>query len=214
MKVTFECKVMSGINNKVIKDVIIKKWNRALINAAVNIEAILKKALIDQSMLGIKAFTDTPLWFFLMLPETLAELGFITTKPLTEDLLSSILETIFVKVKGGNKKYLIIDILDMRYIANATIHRSAGTGQLGQISWFVDWIIKGIPVTDYSFKQTGPPTPRSSRLAGDKAGLMIEGGMWEFPPVFRDSIDVWLDSNIQAIQKLVENNIRLYIRRA
>lgn len=214
MKFNFECKVTSGPNRSVIRDAILKKWNKAISNAAVNIESILKKALIDQSMLGIKAFTDTPLWFFLMLPETLAELGFVTTQPLTDDLLGSIVETIFVKVKGGSKKYLIIDILDMRYVANATIHRSAGTGQLGQISWFVDWIIKGVPVTDYRFKQTGPPIPRSSRLAGSKAGLMVEGGMWEFPPTFRDSVDNWLDSNIQPIQKLVENNIRLYIRRA
>jgi len=204
---------MSGKNKKAINTAIVKKWNIALIRSTVNIEAILKSALISEPSFGIKPFTQTELWQFLMQPETLAELGFISLKPLTEDLLDSILQTIFVKTTRGTKRRMIINIFDMQYIANATIHRSEGTGQLGPVSWFVDWIIKGVPVTDYYFKETGPPVPRSSRLAGDKAGLMIKGGLWQFPPQFRDAVDNWLEDNQRPIKKLVESTIRFQIGR-
>lgn len=203
--------VMSGKNKKAINTAITKKWNRAIAGASVQIENVLRRGLVDDSVLGLKPFTSTDLWKFLMQPETLAELGFMSTKPLTEDLLISILKTIFVSTGSGNPKKMLINIFDMQFIANATIHRSAGDGQLGSVSWFVDWIIKGVPVTEYHFEETGPPIPRSSRLAGDKAGLMIQGGLWQFPPQFRDAVDDWLDSNKVAIKKVVETSIRTQI---
>lgn len=203
--------VMSGKNNRAINIAIGKKWNKAIAGASVQIQNVLRRGLVYEPTMGLKPFTDTDLWKFLMQPETLAELGFISMKPLTEDLLTSILMTIFVQPGGGNPKSMLINVFDMQFIANATIHRSAGTGQLGPVSWFVDWIIKGVPVTEYHFEETGPPIPRSSRLAGDKAGLMIKGGLWQFPPQFRDAVDDWLDSNKQAIKKIVETSIRTQI---
>ncbi len=211
MNFKLDINVMTGKNKKAIQTVMIKKWNKSLYGAAVEVEQILKRGMVYEPMMGLSSFTDTDLWNFLMLPETLAELGFITLQPLTEDLLGNLSKTIFVKVGGGKVKYIKINIFDMQFMANATIHRSEGTGQLGPVSWFVDWIIKGVPVSDYRFKETGPPRPRSSRLAGSKAGLMIEGGLWQFPPQFRDAVDTWLGSNIKAIKMLVETSIRRQI---
>jgi len=206
-----EINVMAGKNNRAINVAIGKKWNKALAGASVQAERVLKRGLVNDPVMGLKPFTSTDLWQFLMQPSTLAELGFITTKPLTEDLLGSIANTISVEVGSGKVNKLLVKVFDMQFVANATIHRSAGEGQLGPVSWFVDWIIKGVPVTDYHFKETGPPKPRSSQLAGDKAGLMIKGGLWTFPPQFRDAVDDWLDSNKVAIKKVTEAAIKTTI---
>lgn len=211
MNFKLQINVMTGKNKKALTTAVIKKWNKALYGAAVEVDQVLKRGLVYESVLGLSAFSSTNLWNFLMLPETLAELGFITTDPLTVDLLGNLSNTIFVKVGGGKVKNMTINIFDMQFMAKATIHRSAGTGQLGDVSWFVDWIIKGVPVNDYRFKETGPPAPRSSRLSGSRAGLMIEGGLWQFPPQFRDAVDEWLQSNIGAMKTLVETSIRKQI---
>lgn len=211
MNFKLQINVMAGKNKKALMTAMVKKWNKALYGAAVDVDQVLKRGIVYESVLGLLPFTSTDLWNFLILPETLAELGFITRQPLTEDLLGNLSKTIVVTVGGGKIKYMKINIFDMQFMANATIHRSEGTGQLGPVSWFVDWIIKGVPVSDYHFKETGPPGPRSSRLAGSKAGLMVEGGLWQFPPQFRDAVDTWLGSNIKAIKMLVETSIRKQI---
>ena len=211
MNFKLDINVTTGKNKKAITTAMVKKWNKSLYGAAIEIDQVLKRGLVYESTMGLSAFTSIELWNFLMLPETLAELGFITLDPLKEDLLGNLSKTIFVKVGGSTTKYITINIFDMQFMAQATIHRSEGTGQLGPVSWFVDWIIKGVPVSDHHFKETGPPKPRSSRLAGSKAGLMVEGGLWQFPPQFRDAVDTWLDSNVKAIKRLVETSIRRQI---
>lgn len=200
-------------NISALKKALNKRWNKTVDRITPGLSNRLPKLMVDGGG-NFKAFVNTKLFRFLNTPEALAELGFVTIQPLYEDLLPSLRDTI--KVVNNKKKLRVIqiDMIDMQMVSRATIHRSAGTGQLGQISWFVDWIISGLPVQDYSFERTGPPIPRSSRIAGAEAGLMVPsrgGGFWQFPPIYKYAIMEWLQSNIPAITRLVEVEMKIGI---
>jgi hypothetical protein len=204
--------VDSPINRKAIDDAAKNKWIKALAKAAPLIQKDMRQGLV-MSGKYLTPFIETDLWQFLLLPSTIAELGFISLKPLYEDLLPSISDSSYIYAKHDK---LYIGMVDMNFVATSTIHRSAGTGQLGELSWFVDWVINGVTVQDYEFVQTGPPIPRSSRIAGSEAGLMVYvrgGGFWKFPPIYKDSLDKWLQSNIEALKVIIGLRMAEVIRK-
>lgn len=205
-------------NLNALRKAIRKKWNLAAIRSAPIIEQRLKKLLIDgggssgQTGSVFLPFKRSQMWQILQNPRILAEIGLPSLRPL-EDLLEGIRSTVEVDVGGRSPKYLKIRIVDLNMIASMTIHPAAGTGRLGNISWFVDWLVNGLPVQDYRFKKTGPPKPRSSPVAGAEAGLMmpLSGGIWEFTPIMRSHLDRWLSNNIAPIKGFAFSQIKKII---
>lgn len=201
MQITLKIDFDDRINLNAYQNAVRKKWNKAVSKAAPKLERDLKESVTKSKFLT--AFTDTKLWRFLHTKEALAELGFTSLKPLYEDLLPALKKTIICV--ADSRGTLAIRMINMDIVARMTIHRSAGTGKLGEVSWFVDWIINGEPVQSYQFERTGPPRPRSSRISGAEAGLMIQslgGGFWQFPPIYKGELDMWLLNNINSIKAL------------
>lgn len=198
-------------------------FNAAIIKAIPHIRKDLKRAISTENVMGFIPFNKTDLWNVLNDKDTLAELGFTSKNPL-DDLLYALEDT--VEVEAFPNK-LVIRMVEMELIGKLTIHPSAGTGLLGEISWFVDWIINGIPVDDYTFIRTGPPRPRSSRISGRKAGLMLpvstgagsaeategfSGGFWQFDPIWKDFLDQWLKLNLYSIKSIAFERIKKAIK--
>jgi hypothetical protein len=211
--------ILDPINKAALVRAVKLRYYKAIMKAKPKIENDLKRAIGQTGIMGFIPFTLTDLWVYLNTKEALAELGFITKKPLN-NLIESLKQTVVVNVYPNK---IAVRMVDLELLASLTIHPSAGKGLLGEVSWFVDWVINGIPVDDYTFMITGPPRPRSSLSAGKKAGLMIknvsgagnaespggfEGGFWQFPPEYKNAIDDWLDENIYSIKAIVFNHIK------
>lgn len=203
-------------NKKSLQKAVNKKWNLAIIKAARVLSFRLPDLLINGGgggMAQFRPFKSTTLWQFLHTQRAFAELGFSDVQPL-DDLIKALHESIVITTTKKTPRSIVLKIIDMKIVAQFTEHPSAGEGNLRSgISWFADWIIKGVPVSDHSFVKTGAGKPRSSAIAGTRAGLMRPGGMWEFPPVFRTAVDDWLAGNISAIQQMSEAVIRKAIKR-
>jgi len=199
-------------NRRSLMFAVTNKWNKAVVLAAPAIQKELRSQLITGGGAMIP-FNKTLVWTYMHQPGILAELGFMSLKPF-DDLLDALRSTIDVYTSRAKRKMLVINMFSLSAIAGMTIHPSAGTGQLGEVSWFVDWVVRGRPIRRYDFKTTGPPVPRSSRLAGPEAGLMVpaRGGFWSIPP-FKDDILRWLDNNGSHIKSLIISQIRKAVKR-
>jgi len=215
--------IMSPENKRSLQQVAKIHFNAAIIKAIPKIRRDLKRAISSDGVMGFIPFNKTDLWNVLKDKDTLAELGFTSKNPL-DDLLYALADT--VEVEAFPNK-LVIRMVEMELIGKLTIHPFAGTGMLGAVSWFVDWIINGIPVDDYTFVKTGPPRPRSSRIAGRKAGLMLpvntgagsaespegfSGGFWQFEPIYKDFLDQWLKLNLYSIKTIAFEHIKKAIK--
>jgi len=215
MEAVLQIDMRDAKNRKALKRAVNKKWNMAVIKTVNVLNTRLPNLLVRGGGGGLaefRAFTSTTLWQFLNTPGAWAELGFTDLQPL-DDLLTALIDSINVRTTKKSPKSIIFEFADMQMIARFTEHPAAGQGQLRTgLSWFVDWVVKGVPVTDHRFVETGPGIPRSSMLAGSRAGLMRAGGMWSFPPIFRTAVDDWLMMNMRALKQMLEANLRKAIK--
>lgn len=163
---------------------------------------------------GWKALTSTAAWKWLNSPKGYAQLGFSSpASPLT--LLNILRKSWNAKVvskKAGPSLNVGITFnwANLEEIYRSTIHPSAGKLNLpAGRSWF-EWVYAGLPLKEegFHFKKTGPsPGVRSSSIAGNEAGRMAVGGMWQVSPRFRIDLDQLWAKNEKKIVKTIEKYI-------
>lgn len=223
MEITLNIDMTNPKNKKALEKAIKKKWSVAVRETAIILQKKLPRLLVDGGG-GFRGFTSTSLWQFLGTQKAWGELGFPNTQPLY-DLVDALIDSIIVKSTKGKSAKLVLQFVDMKMIAKFTEHPAAGQGQLRPgLSWFVDWVIKGKPVSGYRFKQESiskkgaarslSELARSAPIAGPEAGIMVKKGMWDFPPIFRSALDDWLIANMPSIKKLVYATLKKTIGKA
>lgn len=213
MKMVLHIDMTKAKNKKAIQQAIKKKWSLAIRRSAIELQRRLPKLLVDGGG-EFRGFKSTTLWKFLNTQRAWGELGFPDIQPL-DDLLQGLLNSILIKATKGRSAKLILKFVDLQIVGMFTEHPAAGQGQLKTgLSWFVDWIVKGKPVSKYRFIRTqGKGNPRSMMIAGREAGLMVGGGMWDFPPIFRTALQDWLLMNLPFIKKFVYSTIKKTIKK-
>lgn len=222
MKLVLHVEMEDPKNKQALSKAIYRKWNKAVERTANVLSRRLPSLLISGGGGGqvtFRSFMSTALWQYLNTPQAWGELGFPSLQPL-DDLIDVLHNSMRFVGTRQSPKSLLIQLVDIEIVAKFTEHPAAGQGQLPVgISWFVDWVVKGMPVSGYRFKKFDVNAnralqkhARSFPIADEEAGIMVPNGMWQIPPVFRVAIDDWLMSNVVAIKRFIEQMLRKTIR--
>lgn len=220
-----------------------REWGRAIIVAAPRITRRISEGIVNGSD-GLTSFFASPVGQWIRSEEGVGQLGFPDAKPFS-DLVTGLLQSVEVKktssIGKGKGFSLGLNLLNLKVIARHTPHPAqSSSAKLNIDSWFVDWIMLGVPVTDAGFVpftdffqlvQGGRgkkeqreiksiSLPRSFPAVGIKSGFMFPKGFlgstgsWS-PPDFinAQAVENWLSNNIPAITRIMKEEMVKALRR-